>query len=191
MPRGRRSTLEDHPQREQILEAIARRVPVKVIAQQFGVTHWCLYRWIQAHRPRQDREERRALRKLKSATHTDHLKTVGGDDLDDKFRELKVQQQRLIAAQDFALKTGDLQRVATIADSIGRNIRHFAALNEMMRLRSQTPVTRFAASPEFQQLRADLLRGLAPEAAEHTEMVLGNFAAQTAPVIPDELEALY
>jgi hypothetical protein len=113
-------------------------------------------------------------------------------DLPDRLRDLDEQKRRLIAAQNYAIQTGDLQRIAYIGDAVARNIRHAAALAEVLRLRQMTPATNFAASDDYRSLRAALLPGLpSPEAVEHAESVLDAFETKTAPPAPDALEALY
>jgi hypothetical protein len=185
---GRHSSLESHPQREKILEAVARHVPVKTIAAQFDVTVWVVYRWIAAHRL--DKESRQAWRRLKGATlRADDPVESSGDALTDKLRDLETQKRRMLAVQDACIKTGDLQRAAYVSDVIARNVRHQSAIHEVLRVRLLGPAATFAASPEYQKLRADLLKISPPEAVEHTVAVLDHFEAGTP--VPDELERLY
>jgi hypothetical protein len=191
MPKGRHSSLETHPQREQILDALARHMPPKLISSQYAVSTWVLYRWQQARRPENDREKRRAMRQLKGETLRHDPAEAGGDALVGTLRDLEVQKRRMLSVQNAALKLGDLQRAAYVSDVIARNARHAAAIAEVLRLRQRTPATTFRESAEYQKLRADLLKVPTPEAVEHTAAVLGTFEAQGTLPVPDEFEELY
>jgi hypothetical protein len=190
--KGRRSNIETHARRTEILAAIARHTPTKTISSLFGVSTYSIYRWIQANRAVNDRETRRAMRKLKGETlHRDDPELSSGDRLAVQLRDLEVQKRRMILVQDACLKIGDLRQAAFVADVIGRNCRHAASISEVLRLRQMSPAATFASSEEYKQLRDDLLQAPSPEAVEHTEVVLNRFEAKTAPYVPDELEQLY
>jgi hypothetical protein len=193
---GRRSSLEAHPQREAIFAEIARKRPVKLIAQTYGVTTYCIYRWIQSNRPREDRQNRAALRKLKKTVnlmdHTRNWPELSGNDvLPEKMQELERQRERLLAVQDTALRTGDLRQVTLTSDTLARLARHSVALAEILRTRQQP--THLVGSHEYKRLRSDLLHELAkPGAAvEQAKAVLDRFESGGAAYEPDELERLY
>jgi hypothetical protein len=189
--KGRRSSIETHEHREQILASIARRTPVKLISQQYKISKDCIYRWIQSNRPVNDRETRRAMRKLKGETlHRDDPERSTGDALADQLRDLEEQKRRLLSVQDACLRIGDLRQAAFVADIIGRNCRHAASISEVLRLRQLSPT--LVSSEEYKQLREDLLQGApSPEAVEHAAEVLEAFENKAAPYVPDEREKLY
>jgi hypothetical protein len=189
--KGRRSSLEYHKDREAILALLARKVSVKNICAQFpGLSKDVLYRWIASQRPANDREARKALRKLRGETmHLREGLISSNDRLAVGLHELDIQKARLISAQNAALRLGDLQRVSFIADTIARNVRHAAALSEVQRLRLQNPATNFATSKEYRDLREDVLRKLPPSAVASAAEVFDRFEAE--PYQPDEQEKLY
>jgi hypothetical protein len=173
---GRRSSLESHPQREKILAAIARHMPVKLIVAEFGVGKHVIYRWIVANRLASDRLSRRALRQLHGETLPVDLEGSTGDDLADQIRDLEVQKKRMVAVQDTCLKIGDLQRAGYISDIINRCCRHIASISEVLRLRLLPP--NFVASDDYKGLKKALLRG-PPEIAEHAAKVLERFETES------------
>jgi hypothetical protein len=190
MPKGRRSTLADHPEREKILEALARRVPIKLLAKQHNITTWVLYRWIAAHRPKEDKEKRRVLRRLKAETlAVTNNEATNGDALSCNLADLRVQRERLLSIQAACIKNGDLRQAGFISDCISRNIGHCAAIGEMARLRSLTPAS--ITREDYEKLRTDLLKAPTPAASEHVAKVLGKFEAKNSAVVPDEYEELY
>jgi hypothetical protein len=199
--KGRHSSLESRPDRDQILALLARKVPIKVICAQFPVSKDTLYRWITANRPREDRENRIALRKLKKtvaasmpADQTRNWPTTDGEVLPAKLNQLEHQRQTLVAIQAAALRTGNLRDATVVSDTISRNIRHSAALAELMRVRQQI---NFKNSPDYERLKEMLLQG-PPEVVKLNAKILETFetespmdACQRVVAAMDSQEKLY
>jgi hypothetical protein len=139
MPRGRRSKLEDHPARDQIISDLARRVPIRKLCEEHHLSRDVIYRYLRSHSHGPDRKTRAALRALKRAQGVAVDAASAAGDLPERLGELAQQLRVLKSAQAVATASGDLQRVANLADAIGRVVRHQAALSEQLRLR-QLPI---------------------------------------------------
>jgi hypothetical protein len=183
--KGRHSSLETNPDRDKILALLARKVPIKVICSQFPVSKDVLYRWITSSRPREDRQNRSALRKLKKTVagagevnhHTRNWPTLtDGDLLPDTLQGLETQRQTLVAIQAAALHTGNLRDATVVSDTIARNLRHSAALSEMIRARRQF---NFKTLPDYERLKSMLLEEVPPEVAKLNAKILEKFETES------------
>jgi hypothetical protein len=107
--------------------------------------------------------------------HTRNWPTTDGDVLPEKLDQLEHQRQTLVAIQAAALRTGNLRDATVVSDTISRNIRHSAALAELMRVRQQF---NFKTSPDYERLKEMLLQG-PPEVAKLNAKILEIFETES------------
>ena len=152
-----RTPIKDREDRAQIEFELATGKSVRAIARKFDVHETALHK----HRAKLPPQLKAAYvgRLLAPGVDLEKLKTEESEGL---LQSLAQQRARLLIVQDSAMEDGNAQAVATIANSIHRNLELVGRyLGEMQSHSTQTVVS-VLITREYLELRNALLRALAP-----------------------------
>ena len=150
-------TIDVHPDRARIELGLARGVPLRVVAEKYGVSMHAAHR----HKAKLPPQLKAALaaRALKPGTDLEKLRI---DESEGLLQNLAAQRARLLWSQDQALEAANHSIVAQLAAQIHRNLQLVGQyLGEFLRHDVHTSVN-IVLRPEYLQLRSVLMQALKP-----------------------------
>jgi hypothetical protein len=194
---GQRCTVCNHPARPQIDLAIATGLSKRAIAERFGVSRDAVWRHAQAHLTA---EMRAALttKLLQREGDTRRILLEEGAGVTEALKAIRGPLFGLFLA---AVDTGDNKAAAALSGRLHENLALVAKLTGELVPHAGTSITNVLLSPDFQRLRAELIRVLAryPEAQAEIAAVfrqaglraateMGAAAGKVIEAIPAEAE---
>jgi hypothetical protein len=159
--KGRRSSIEGHPDQARIERDLAVGVPLDRIAKKYRVSRDAAWR----HKSKLSPALKAALAGHALAPGED-LDKIRVSESESLLANLAAQRARLLCAQDMALEAEQLGLVAQISSGIHRNLELVGKyLGEFAQHSVQTSIS-IMVTPEYLQFRAAMLRALGqfPEA---------------------------
>ena len=185
---GQRCTVCNHPARPQIDLAIATGLSKRAIAERFGVSRDAVWRHAQAHLTA---EMRAALttKLLQREGDTRRILLEEGAGVTEALKAIRGPLFGLFLA---AVDTGDNKAAAALSGRLHENLALVAKLTGELVPHAGTSITNILLSPDFQRLRAELIRVLAryPEAQAQVAAVFrqaGLRAASEMAASPEKL----
>jgi hypothetical protein len=150
--------ITEHPDRGRIEHDLAAGVSVRAIAKKYkGVNIKQLYR-LRTKLPPQLKAKAMAKR-LKAGVDLEQLRL---DESEGILQNLSMQRCRLLVCQDHAIDTGDIMAAGHLSGHIHRNIELVGKyLGEFAQHQIKTTIS-ILIQPEYLELRAALMRALAP-----------------------------
>jgi hypothetical protein len=155
---GRRSSIDQHPERARIERDLALKVPVRKVAKKYGVSRDAL-NWHRRHKIPSQLSARLLGQALKREEDLEKLRTEESEGL---LANLAAQRARILLAQDKALDRDELGVVAQLAGQIHKNLSlvgHY--LGEFAQHAVHTNIN-ILIRPEYLELRSALIRALQP-----------------------------
>jgi hypothetical protein len=155
-----RDSVTKHEARAQIERDLALGVPLRRLAKKYGLSKDALFR----HRKRLPAPLKQALlaQSLKPEVDLDQLRATEGEAL---LANLAAQRAKLLLWQDAASSAEQFQVAATISAQIHRNLELVGKyLGEFSQHYTTTTIS-VLISPQYLELRAALLKALAPHLA--------------------------
>jgi hypothetical protein len=157
LSRGRASTIIGHPDQARIERDLAIGRPLQRIAKKYGVSKDACWRH-KRHLPPQLKAAL-AGHALRPGEDLEQIRVSESEGL---LAQLAAQRARLLISQDAALEAEQFGLVATLAQGIHRNLELVGRyLGEFASHSTQTTIS-ILITPEYLDLRAALLRALAP-----------------------------
>src|SRR5437016_4808699 len=190
-PVGLRCTICNHPARPQIDLAIATGLSKRAVAERFGVSRDAVWRHAQAHLTAEMRAAL-ATRLLQREGDTRRILLEEGAGVTEALKAIRGPLFVLFLA---AIDTGDNKAASALSGRLHENLALVAKLTGEL-VHAGTSITTILLSPDFQRLRAELIRVLAryPEAQAEVAAVFrgaGIRAATEMAASPEKLiEAL-
>jgi hypothetical protein len=194
---GRRCTICNHPARPQIDLAIATGLSKRAVAKRFDVSRDAVWRHAQAHLSAEMRAAL-ATKLLQREGDTRRILLEEGAGVTEALKAIRGPLFGLFLA---AIDTGDHKAAAALSGRLHENLALVAKLTGELVPHAGTSITNVLLSPDFQRLRAELIRVLAryPEAQAEVAAVLrqaglrgateiGASAAKTIEALPVETE---
>jgi transposase-like protein len=181
----RRDAIRDRDDRAQIEFELASGKSVRAIARKYDIDENALYR----HRKNLPPQLKAAYlgNALKPGADLEQLKTEESEAL---LQNLASQRARLLMMQDRALEASNAQAVATLANSIHKNLELVGRYLGELHQHSTKTVVNVRLTPQYLELRNALVKALAPfpEARQAVAAVLhareGSAAQSIAPALP-------
>lgn len=172
-----------HPERAKIELGLAHRVPVRVLANKYGLTKESIFRHKNRHLTPQLRA---ALLKAVRPSEID-LEQLKHSESEGLLQHLVAQRARLYALSDQAETLGDLRAAAQLQGRLISNLELTAKLLGELRTASATVVTNILVSEEYHTLRAALIQALRPfaDARQAVARVLQSVEAKAVEVTRD------
>lgn len=169
-----------HPERAKIELGLAHRVPVRVLAQKYGLSKESIFRHRNRHLTPQLRA---ALLKAVRPSEID-LEQLKHSESEGLLQHLVAQRARLYALSDQAEGVGDIRAAAAVQGRLISNLELTAKLLGELRTASATVVTNILVSEEYHTLRSALILALKPytEARQAVARVLQSIEAKAAEV---------
>ena len=157
MTRVFKSTITEHPDRARIERDLAIGRPLSRIAAKYKVSIWAAHR----HKAKLPPQLKAAL-----AGHAlrpgEDLEKIRVDESEGLLANLAAQRARLLLAQDCALEAEQFGLVAQLASGVHRNLELVGRyLGEFTQHITTTSIS-ILLTPEYLDLRAALLKALAP-----------------------------
>jgi hypothetical protein len=185
---GVRCTICNHPARPQIDLAIATGVSKRAIAERFGVSRDAVWRHAQAHLTAEMRAAL-ATKLLQREGDTQRILLEEGAGVTEALKAIRGPLFGLFLA---AVDTGDNKAAAALSGRLHENLALIAKLTGELVPHAGTSITTILLSPDFQRLRAELIRVLAryPEAQAQVAAVFrqaGLRAATEMDASPEKL----
>ena len=164
-PVGLRCTICNHPARPQIDLAIATGLSKRAIAQRFSVSHDAVWRHAQAHLT----AEMRAALATKLLQREGDMRRILLEEGTGVVEALKAIRGPLFGLFLVAIDAGDSKAAAALAARLHESLALAAKLTGELVPQAGVSVTNILLSPDFQRLRAELMRALEshPECAKH------------------------
>jgi len=194
---GLRCTICNHPARPQIDLAIATGLSKRAIAERFGVSRDAVWRHAQAHLTAEMRAAL-AIKLLQREGDTRRILLEEGAGVTEALKAIRGPLFGLFLA---AVDTGDNKAAAALSGRLHENLALVAKLTGELVPHAGTSITNVLLSPDFQRLRAELIRVLAryPEAQAEIAAVfrqaglraateMGAAAGKVIEAIPAEAE---
>src|SRR5438874_10025609 len=191
-PVGLRCTICNHPARPQIDLAIATGLAKRAVAERFGVSRDAVWRHAQAHLTAETRAAL-ATRLLQREGDTRRILLEEGTGVTEALKAIRGPLFGLFLA---AVDTVDNKAPAALSGRLHENLALVAKLTGELVPHAGISITTILLSPDFQRLRAELIRVLAryPEAQAQVAAVFrqaGLGAATEMDAAPEKLiEAL-
>jgi hypothetical protein len=159
---GLRCTICKHPARPQIDLAIATGLSKRAVAQRFEVSRDAVWRHAQAHLT----AEMRAALATKLLQREGDTRCILLEEGAGVTEALKAIRGPLFGLFLTAVDTGDIKAAAALSGRLHENLALVAKLTGELVPHSGISITNVLLSPDFQRLRAELIRVLAryPEA---------------------------
>jgi len=154
---GLRCTICNHPARPQIDLAIATGLSKRAVAQRFGVSRDAVWRHAQAHLSAEMRAAL-ATKLLQREGDTRHILLEEGTGVTKALKAIRGPLFGLFLA---AVDVGDNKAAAALSGRLHENLALVAKLTGELVPHVGTSITNILLSPDFQQLRAELIRVLA------------------------------
>jgi hypothetical protein len=194
---GLRCTICNHPARPRIDLAIATGLSKRVVAERFGVSRDAVWRHAQAHLT----AEMRAALATKLLRREGDTRRILLEEAAGVTEALKAIRGPLFGLFLAAVDVGDNKAAAAISGRLHENLALVAKLTGELVPHAGTSITNILLSPDFQRLRAELVRVLAryPEAEAEVAAVfrqaglraaaeMGASAPKIIAVLPAEAE---
>ena len=161
-PVGLRCTICNHPARPQIDLAIATGVAKRAVAERFGVSRHAVWRHGQTHLTAEMRAAL-ATKLLQREGDTRRILLEEGAGVSEALKAIRGPLFGLFLA---AVDTGDNRAATALSGRLHENLALVAKLTGELVPHAGTTITNILLSPDFQRLRAELMRVLAryPEA---------------------------
>ena len=161
-----------HPRRAEIELALAKRQPLRFLADKFGLSIYTLHRHRKAHMPPQLKSALLAVGKP-SDIDLDALRKTESEGL---LQTLVVQRGRLFGLLDQAEESGDVRATVSVHKAINDNLTSVAKLLGEISTHSTVVTNNLTISPEYLALRASLVQALRkhPEALKAIRGVLAG-----------------
>src|SRR5262249_29573788 len=185
---GLRCTICNHPARPQIDLAIATGLSKRAVAERFQVSRDAVWRHAQAHLTAEMRAAL-ATKLLQRDGDTRRILLEEGTGVTEALKAIRGPLFGLFLA---AVDTGDNKAAAALAGRLHENLALVAKLTGELVPHAAASITNILLSPDFQRLRAELIRVLAryPEAQEQVAAVFrqaGVRAAAEVGASPEEM----
>ena len=194
---GPRCTICNHPARPQIDLAIATGVAKRAIAERFGVSRDAVWRHGQTHLTAEMRAAL-ATKLLQREGDTRRILLEEGAGVSEALKAIRGPLFGLFLA---AVDTGDNRAATALSGRLHENLALVAKLTGELVPHAGTTITNILLSPDFQRLRAELIRVLAryPEAQAEIAAVfrqaglraateMGASAGKMIEAVPVEVE---
>src|SRR5215472_13659799 len=152
---GLRCTICNHPSRPQIDLAIATGLSKRAVARRFGVSHDAVWRHRQAHLT----AEMRAALATKLLRREGDMRRILLEEGTGVVEALKAIRGPLFGLFLVAIDTGDSKAAAALAARLHESLALAAKLTGELAAHAGVSVTNILLSPDFQRLRAELMRG--------------------------------
>lgn len=180
----RRSTIIGHPDQARIERDLALGRPLQRIARKYGISKDAAWRH-KKHLPPQLKAAL-AAHALAPAQDLEKIKTEESEGL---LANLAAQRSRLLLAQDAAMECEQFGLVSQLSGQIHRNIELIGKYLGEFAAHSVHTTISLMITPEYLELRAALLRALAPhvEARRAVAAVLHGLESQAAQRGPQRL----
>ena len=175
---GLRCTICNHPSRPQIDLAIATGLSKRAVARRFGVSHDAVWRHRQAHLT----AEMRAALATKLLRREGDMRRILLEEGTGVVEALKAIRGPLFGLFLVAIDTGDSKAAAALAARLHESLALAAKLTGELAPHAGVSVTNILLSPDFQRLRAELIRALEghPEARAEVAAVFRRAGLQVA-----------
>jgi hypothetical protein len=194
---GPRCTICNHPARPQIDLAIATGVAKRAVAERFGVSRDAVWRHGQTHLTAEMRAAL-ATKLLQREGDTRRILLEEGAGVSEALKAIRGPLFGLFLA---AVDTGDNRAATALSGRLHENLALVAKLTGELVPHAGTTITNILLSPDFQRLRAELMRVLAryPEAQAEIAAVfrqaglraateMGASAGKMIEAVPVEVE---
>jgi len=194
---GPRCTICNHPARPQIDLAIATGVAKRAVAERFGVSRDAVWRHGQTHLTAEMRAAL-ATKLLQREGDTRRILLEEGAGVTEALKAIRGPLFGLFLA---AVDTGDNRAATALSGRLHENLALVAKLTGELVPHAGTTITNILLSPDFQRLRAELIRVLAryPEAQAEIAAVfrqaglraateMGASAGKMIEAVPVEVE---
>jgi hypothetical protein len=194
---GPRCTICNHPARPQIDLAIATGVAKRAVAERFGVSRDAVWRHGQTHLTAEMRAAL-ATKLLQREGDTRRILLEEGAGVSEALKAIRGPLFGLFLA---AVDTGDNRAATAVSGRLHENLALVAKLTGELVPHAGTTITNILLSPDFQRLRAELMRVLAryPEAQAEIAAVfrqaglraateMGASAGKMIEAVPVEVE---
>ena len=194
---GPRCTICNHPARPQIDLAIATGVAKRAVAERFGVSRDAVWRHGQTHLTAEMRAAL-ATKLLQREGDTRRILLEEGAGVSEALKAIRGPLFGLFLA---AVDTGDNRAATALSGRLHENLALVAKLTGELVPHAGTTITNILLSPDFQRLRAELIRVLAryPEAQAQVAAVfrqaglraateMGASAGKMIEAVPVEVE---
>ena len=194
---GLRCTICNHPARPQIDLAIATGVAKRAVAERFGVSRDAVWRHGQTHLTAEMRAAL-ATKLLQREGDTRRILLEEGAGVSEALKAIRGPLFGLFLA---AVDTGDNRAATALSGRLHENLALVAKLTGELVPHAGTTITNILLSPDFQRLRAELMRVLAryPEAQAEIAAVfrqaglraateMGASAGKMIEAVPVEVE---
>ena len=194
---GPRCTICNHPARPQIDLAIATGVAKRAVAERFQVSRDAVWRHAQAHLTAEMRAAL-ATKLLQREGDTRRILLEEGAGVSEALKAIRGPLFGLFLA---AVDTGDNRAATALSGRLHENLALVAKLTGELVPHAGTTITNILLSPDFQRLRAELIRVLAryPEAQAEIAAVfrqaglraateMGASAGKMIEAVPVEVE---
>jgi hypothetical protein len=194
---GPRCTICNHPARPQIDLAIATGVAKRAVAERFGVSRDAVWRHGQTHLTAEMRAAL-ATKLLQREGDTRRILLEEGAGVSEALKAIRGPLFGLFLA---AVDTGDNRAATALSGRLHENLALVAKLTGELVPHAGTTITNILLSPDFQRLRAELIRVLAryPEAQAEIAAVfrqaglraateMGASAGKMIEAVPVEVE---
>jgi hypothetical protein len=177
-PVGPRCTICNHTARPQIDLAIATGLSKRAIAQRFGVSHDAVWRHGQAHLT----AEMRTALATKVLEREGDMRRILLEEGTGVVEALKAIRGPLFGLFLVAIDSGDSKAAATLAARLHESLALAAKLTGELVPHAGVSITNILLSPDFQRLRAELMRALErhPEASAEVAAVFRRAGLQAA-----------
>lgn len=155
---GSRCQICESPERSKIELGLARRVSYATLARKFGVSSDAVGRHKRLHFPAQ-LEAALIATGAPSAIDLEQLRQSESEGL---LQSVVVQRARLYALADKAEEFDDVRAAASVHGRITDNLTLAAKLVGELNTHHSTTINQLVISPEYLELRGDLITALAP-----------------------------
>ena len=185
---GPRCTICNHPARPQIDLAIATGVAERAVAERFGVSRDAVWRHGQTHLTAEMRAAL-ATKLLQREGDTRRILLEEGAGVSEALKAIRGPLFGLFLA---AVDTGDNRAATALSGRLHENLALVAKLTGELVPHAGTTITNILLSPDFQRLRAELMRVLAryPEAQAEIAAVFRQAGLRAATEIGASAENL-
>ena len=175
---GSRCTICNHPARPQIDLAIATGLSKRAVAARFGASRDAVWRHAQAHLT----SEMRAALATKLLQREGDTRRILLEEGACVTEALKAIRGPLFSLYLVAVDTGDSKAAAALSGRLHENLALIAKLTGELVPHVGTSITNVLLSPDFQRLRAELIRVLAryPEARAEVAAVFRQAGLRAA-----------
>jgi hypothetical protein len=187
-PVGLRCTICNHPVRPQIDLAIATGLSKRAVAERFGVSRDAVWRHAQAHLTAEMRAAL-ATKLLQREGDTRRILLEEGAGVTEALKAIRGPLFGLFLA---AVDTGDNKAASALSGRLHENLALTAKLTGELVPHAGTSITNILLSPDFQRLRAELIRVLAryPDAQAEVAAVFRQAGLRAATEIRGSAETM-